>query len=151
MPWRADRSTMILSSLSARIPWRRPVAWLAGAGAFGVAAALAAWLGAGLPAIVPLAIAAVLTLAGAAWQEASRRAADPVPEVPAGSVLGVLADGSTSHLLAFDPLGCGEGGRVRVATGSVAAAWFPGKAPPIDALIIGIIDESARAGKKKSK
>jgi len=72
-------------------------------------------------------------------------------EVPAGSILEVLADGSTSHLLAFDPLGCGEGERVMVATGSVAAAWFPGKAPPIDALIIGIIDESARAGKKKSK
>jgi ethanolamine utilization protein EutN len=30
-----------------------------------------------------------------------------------------------------------------VATGSVAAAWFPGKAPPIDALIIGSIDESS--------
>jgi microcompartment protein CcmK/EutM len=32
---------------------------------------------------------------------------------------------------------------VRVATGSVAAAWFPGKPPPIDALIIGSIDEAA--------
>jgi ethanolamine utilization protein EutN len=36
-----------------------------------------------------------------------------------------------------------------VATGSVAAAWFPGKPPPIDALIIGSIDEAAaRPGKK---
>jgi ethanolamine utilization protein EutN len=34
-----------------------------------------------------------------------------------------------------------------VATGSVAAAWFPGKAPPVDALIIGSIDESSE--KKK--
>ena len=33
--------------------------------------------------------------------------------------------------------------------GKVAAAWFPGKAPPIDALIIGSIDEAAiRTGKK---
>jgi ethanolamine utilization protein EutN len=35
------------------------------------------------------------------------------------------------------------GERVLVAQGSVPAAWFPGKAPPIDALIIGSIDEPA--------
>jgi ethanolamine utilization protein EutN len=35
------------------------------------------------------------------------------------------------------------GERVLVAQGSVAAAWFPGKPPPIDALIIGSIDEPA--------
>jgi len=40
-------------------------------------------------------------------------------------------------------LGSGVGERVLVAQGSVAAAWFPGKAPPIDALIIGSIDEPA--------
>ena len=73
-----------------------------------------------------------------------------LPEVPAGSILEVVVDGSSSSLLAFDPLGCGEGERVMVATGSVAAAWFPGNAPPIDALIIGIVDEAARpAGKTK--
>ncbi len=54
-----------------------------------------------------------------------------------------------SHLV-FDPLGCGEGERVMVATGSVAAAWFPGKAPPIDALVIGTIDEPSKpAGKSQ--
>ncbi len=37
------------------------------------------------------------------------------------------------------------GERVLVVQGSVAAAWFPGKAPPIDALIIGSIDEPAGA------
>lgn len=63
-------------------------------------------------------------------------------EMPAGTILEVQIDGSTSTLLAFDPLGCGEGERVIIATGSVAAAWFPGKAPPIDALIIGSIDNS---------
>jgi ethanolamine utilization protein EutN len=30
---------------------------------------------------------------------------------------------------------------VLVAQGSVAAAWFPGRPPPVDALIIGSIDE----------
>lgn len=64
-------------------------------------------------------------------------------EMPAGSILEVVVDESSSKLLAFDPLGCGEGEKVIVATGSVAASWFPGKSPPIDALIIGSIDDSA--------
>ena len=63
-------------------------------------------------------------------------------EMPAGSILEVVVDESSSRLLAFDPLGCGEGEKVIVATGSVAAGWFPGKAPPIDALIIGSIDDA---------
>lgn len=65
-----------------------------------------------------------------------------VGELPAGSILEVQVDGGSSTLLAFDPLGCGMGEKVIVATGSVAAAWFPGKAPPIDALIIGSIDDA---------
>lgn len=69
-------------------------------------------------------------------------------ELPAGSILEVVVDESSSRLLAFDPLKCGEGEKVIVATGSVAAAWFPGKAPPIDALIIGSIDEQAQPAKK---
>jgi ethanolamine utilization protein EutN len=40
-------------------------------------------------------------------------------------------------------LGSGVGERVLIAQGSVAAAWFPGKPPPLDALIIGSIDEPA--------
>ena len=67
-----------------------------------------------------------------------------IPEVPAGSILEVVVDETSTRLLAFDPLGCGEGEKVIVATGSVAAAWFPGKAPPIDALIIGSIDEQTK-------
>ena len=66
-----------------------------------------------------------------------------ISEVPAGSILEVLVDDSNARLLAFDPLGCGEGEKVIIATGSGAAAWFPGKSPPIDALIIGSIDEAA--------
>ena len=38
-------------------------------------------------------------------------------------------------------LGSGVGERVLVAQGSVAAAWFAGKPPPVDALIIGSIDD----------
>ena len=66
-----------------------------------------------------------------------------IPEVPTGTILEVIVDDTNTRLLAFDPLGCGEGEKVIVATGSVAAAWFPGKPPPIDALIIGSIDEAA--------
>jgi ethanolamine utilization protein EutN len=72
-----------------------------------------------------------------------------ISEVPAGTILEVIIDESNSRLLAFDPLGCGEGEKVIVATGSVAAAWFPGKSPPIDALIIGSIDDSATTAKTK--
>ncbi|MFM9860249.1 EutN/CcmL family microcompartment protein [Pseudoxanthobacter sp. M-2] len=68
-----------------------------------------------------------------------------LPEMPAGTILEVVIDGSTSRLLAFDPLGCGEGEQVVIATGSVAAGWFPGKAPPIDALIVASIDEGAKS------
>ena len=62
-------------------------------------------------------------------------------EMPAGSILEVQVDETNSRLLAFDPLGCGDGEKVIIATGSVAAAWFPGKSPPIDALIVGSIDD----------
>ena len=64
-------------------------------------------------------------------------------EIPNGAFLEVEAEGSGTRLVAFDVLGSGVGERVLVAQGSVAAAWFPGKAPPIDALIIGSIDEPA--------
>ena len=74
-----------------------------------------------------------------------------IPEVPAGSILEVVVDDTSTRLLAFDPLGCGEGEKVIVATGSVAAAWFQGKPPPVDALIIGSIDESASRPDKAKK
>ena len=83
------------------------------------------------------------TVAGRIW--ATKR----LDEVPAGSILEVVVEESSSRLLAFDPLGCGEGERVVVATGSVAAAWFPDKPPPIDALIIGIVDEEATPTPKR--
>ena len=82
------------------------------------------------------------TVAGRIW--ATKR----LDEIPAGSILEVVAEESGTRLLAFDPLGCGEGERVMVATGSVAAAWFPDKPPPIDALIIAIVDEEAKPDAK---
>ena len=60
-------------------------------------------------------------------------------EVPNGAFLEVEVDGG-SRLVAFDVLGTGIGEQVLVATGSVAAAWFA-TPPPIDALIIGSIDQ----------
>jgi ethanolamine utilization protein EutN len=63
-------------------------------------------------------------------------------EIPSGAFLEVEVEGGNSRLIAFDVLGSGIGEAVLVSTGSVAASWFPGEAPPIDALIIGSIDES---------
>ena len=80
------------------------------------------------------------TVVGNVWS--TRRLA----EIPNGAFLEVEAEGSGTRLVAFDVLGSGLGERVLVAQGSVAAAWFPGKAPPIDALIIGSIDEPAGGG-----
>ena len=83
------------------------------------------------------------TVTGRIW--ATKR----LDEIPTGSILEVVAQETRTRLLAFDPLGCGEGERVIVATGSVAAAWFPDKPPPIDALIIGIVDEAAQPAAKR--
>jgi len=71
---------------------------------------------------------------GNVW--ASRKLA----ELPNGAFLEVEVEDSGARLVAFDVLGSGLGERVLVATGSVAAAWFPGQPPPLDALIIGSID-----------
>jgi len=74
---------------------------------------------------------------GNVW--ASRR----LEQIPAGAFLEVEIDGG-AKLIAFDVLGSGIGETVLVATGSVAASWFPGPvSPPIDALIIGSIDPTA--------
>jgi microcompartment protein CcmK/EutM len=77
------------------------------------------------------------TVVGNVWS--TRR----LKEIPNGAFLEVELEGSHSRLVAFDVLGSGIGERVLVAQGSVAAAWFPGKAPPIDALIVGSIDIAA--------
>jgi len=76
------------------------------------------------------------TVVGNVW--ATKR----VEGLPNGAFLEVEVDGCGSSLVAFDVLGSGVGERVLVATGSVAAAYFPDPHPPVDALVIGSIDES---------
>ncbi len=80
------------------------------------------------------------TVVGNVWS--TRRLA----EIPHGAFLEVEADGTGARLVAFDVLGSGVGERVLVAQGSVAAAWFPGRPPPVDALIIGSVDEPSGGG-----
>ncbi len=62
--------------------------------------------------------------------------------LPSGAFLEVEVTGSGERLVAFDVLGSGQGERVLVAQGSVASGWLPGR-PPVDALIVGSIDEPA--------
>ena len=65
-----------------------------------------------------------------------------VEGLPNGAFLEVEVEGGGARLVAFDVLGSGLGERVLIATGSVAAAHFPSPHPPLDALVIGSIDES---------
>ena len=62
--------------------------------------------------------------------------------LPQGALLEIEIENG-ARLIAYDPLGCGEGEEVLVTQGSVAAGWFEGVKAPVDALIIGSIDDSA--------
>jgi ethanolamine utilization protein EutN len=64
--------------------------------------------------------------------------------LPSGAFLEVKVVDSGDCLVAFDVLGTGLGERVLVAQGSVASGWLPDR-PPVDALIIGAIDEPGPA------
>ena len=61
-------------------------------------------------------------------------------ELPSGALLEVHTDDGTTKI-AFDVLGSGVGERVLIATGSVASGYFSPEHPPLDALIIGSLDE----------
>jgi ethanolamine utilization protein EutN len=74
------------------------------------------------------------TVTGSVW--ATRR----LDALPNGALLEVRTDDGAT-LIAFDLLGSGIGERVLVATGSVASAHFAPEHPPLDALIIGSLDE----------
>jgi ethanolamine utilization protein EutN len=63
-----------------------------------------------------------------------------VAPLPQGALLEIEVEGGGS-IVAFDPLGCGEGKEVLITQGSVAAGYFEGVKAPVDALIIGSIDE----------
>ncbi|MBX7448511.1 EutN/CcmL family microcompartment protein [Mycolicibacterium sp. 3033] len=77
------------------------------------------------------------TVTGQVWS--TRR----IDGLPAGAFLEVEVDGSGSRLIAFDVLGSGVGEHVLITQGSVAASWFTGTLPPVDALIIGSIDPTS--------
>jgi ethanolamine utilization protein EutN len=81
---------------------------------------------------------------GSVW--ATRR----LEELPSGALLEVQADDG-ARLIAFDVLGSGVGERVLVATGSVASAYFAPEHPPLDALIIGSLDEPATDGEEQQQ
>jgi ethanolamine utilization protein EutN len=74
------------------------------------------------------------TVTGSVWM--TRR----VDSLPGGALLEVKTDDGAT-LVAFDVLGSGRGERVLVATGSVASGYFSPEHPPLDALIIGSLDE----------
>jgi len=63
--------------------------------------------------------------------------------LPNGAFLEIEVAGSGDRLVAFDVLGSGPGERVLIAQGSVASGWLPDR-PPVDALIIGSIDEPSQ-------
>ncbi|MGH8986042.1 MAG: EutN/CcmL family microcompartment protein [Acidimicrobiia bacterium] len=68
-----------------------------------------------------------------------------LPEIPHGAFLEVETEDG-SRLVALDTLGSGIGECVLVVTGSIAAIQFQPATPPIDALIIGSVDEVPGGG-----
>ena len=60
--------------------------------------------------------------------------------LPSGAFLEVEVPETGARLIAFDVLASGIGEHVLIAQGSVAASWFTGPHPPVDALVIGSID-----------
>ncbi len=84
------------------------------------------------------------TVSGKIW--ATRR----IETVPAGAYLEVETE-KGDRLIAFDPLGCAPGESVLITQGSVAAGYFSSRGAPIDALIIGSIDEAKPNTSGKSR
>ena len=63
-----------------------------------------------------------------------------IDTLPRGALLEV--DVAGSKMIAFDPLGCAVGEEVLITQGSVAAGFFTETKAPVDALIIGSVDET---------
>ena len=63
-----------------------------------------------------------------------------IDSLPQGALLEVETEGG-ARVIAFDPLGCGDDEEVLITQGSVAAGHFEGVKAPVDALIIGSIDD----------
>ena len=73
-----------------------------------------------------------------------------IPTLPQGALLNIELENG-SKIVAFDPLGCGDGEEVLITTGSVAAGYFEKIKAPIDALIIGSIDPETVEHKSTAK
>jgi ethanolamine utilization protein EutN len=73
-------------------------------------------------------------------------------ELPNGALLeiGIEEEGPGERIIAYDPLGAGDGERVLVTTGSAARGWFKDGKAVVDALIIGILDEPRTIRKTRS-
>ncbi len=81
-------------------------------------------------------------------------------ELPSGALLEIDLEAAPSggdgggggeageRLVAFDPLGCGEGERVLVTQGSVAKGWFKDGTAVVDALVVGSLDPTGEAAGK---
>lgn len=68
--------------------------------------------------------------------------------LPQGALLDVELENG-AHVIALDPLGCGDGELVLVTQGSVAATYFENMKATIDALIVGSLDEETRQTSSK--
>ncbi len=75
-------------------------------------------------------------------------------ELPSGALLEIDLEtlgGAGERVVAFDPLGCGEGERVLVTQGSVAKGWFKEGTAVVDALVVGSLDPTGEtAGEAKA-
>jgi ethanolamine utilization protein EutN len=80
-------------------------------------------------------------------------------EMPSGALLEIDLEsasgggggGAGERVVAFDPLGCGEGERVLVTQGSVAKGWFQDGNAVVDALVVGSLDPTGEsAGEAKA-
>ncbi len=79
-------------------------------------------------------------------------------EMPSGALLEIDLEaagggggGAGERLIAFDPLGCGEGERVLVTQGLVAKGWFQEGNAVVDALVVGSLDPTGEsAGEAKT-
>ncbi|MCP4822213.1 MAG: ethanolamine utilization protein EutN [Shimia sp.] len=65
-----------------------------------------------------------------------------IDSMPSGTLVEIKLDNSGDYLVAFDPLSCGEGEKVLIATGSAAANHL-GSHTPIDALVIASLEETS--------
>jgi ethanolamine utilization protein EutN len=68
--------------------------------------------------------------------------------LPQGALLDVELENGT-HVIAYDPLGCGDGELVLITQGSVAATYFENMKATVDALIVGSLDEEASKASSK--